>query len=152
VIRNKAALFRMLGAAHYPQKTGSSPWVVFIDYRKFHGFVPDGQISDSLCFCPVQPHLQKYFCFSEIQIKLYDSPSHPTEGRIAIVTNAGRDAVDAAAPARSSDCRAGLSIRERFPGRADERRCSGRRSRVVLTPRRRRQVLRRCASPTGRTC
>jgi hypothetical protein len=26
---------------------------------------------------------------------LYPPPSHPTEGRIAIVTNAGRDAVDA---------------------------------------------------------
>ena len=44
---------------------------------------------------PVQPPLQKYFCFSEMQIKLYDSPSRPTEGRLAIVTDAGRDAVDA---------------------------------------------------------
>jgi hypothetical protein len=43
----------------------------------------------------VQSHLQKYFCFSEIEIKLYDSPSRPTEGRFAIVTDAGRDAVDA---------------------------------------------------------
>jgi hypothetical protein len=49
---------------------------------------------------PVQPHLQKYFCFSETQIRLCDSPSRPTEGRIAIVTDAGRDAVDAAVPAR----------------------------------------------------
>src|ERR1700726_4239419 len=30
--------------------------------------------------------------------KLYRFPSHPTEGRIMIVTNAGRDAVDADAP------------------------------------------------------
>jgi hypothetical protein len=44
---------------------------------------------------PVQPRLQKYFCFSEIQIRLYDLPSRPTEGRFAIVTDAGRDAVDA---------------------------------------------------------
>jgi hypothetical protein len=29
---------------------------------------------------------------------LYRSPSHPTEGRIAIVTDAGRDAVDAMVP------------------------------------------------------
>jgi hypothetical protein len=70
--------------------------------------LPDGQISEQLGESFVQPHLQKYFCFSEIKIKLYDSPSHPTEGRIAIVTNAGRDAVDAAAPARKLDCRAGF--------------------------------------------
>ena len=45
----------------------------------------------------------------------------PSEGRIAIVTDAGRDAVDAG-------------------GALDESRRRGRRSRVVLTPRRRRQV------------
>jgi hypothetical protein len=45
----------------------------------------------------------------------------PLEGRIAIVTNAGRDAVDA-------------------DGAQDEGVNCGRRSRVVLTPRRRRQV------------
>ena len=33
--------------------------------------------------------------------------SHPTEGRIMIVTNAGRDAVDAAAFCAQRDCRAG---------------------------------------------
>jgi hypothetical protein len=44
---------------------------------------------------PVQPPLQKYFCFSEIQIRLYDLPSCPTEGRLEIVTDAGQDAVDA---------------------------------------------------------
>jgi hypothetical protein len=43
----------------------------------------------------VQSHSQKYFCFSELQIKLYDSPSHPTEGRIMIVAYAGWDAMDA---------------------------------------------------------
>ena len=47
----------------------------------------------------VQPPLQKYFCFFEdtnqcISVAI---PSH-TEGRLAIVTNAGRDAVDADAP------------------------------------------------------
>ena len=57
--------------------------------------LPDGQISDPPVILPVQPHLQKYFCFSEMKIKLYDSPSRPTEGRHAIVTAAGRDAVDA---------------------------------------------------------
>src|SRR5260370_25578166 len=52
-----------------------------------------------------------------MQIKLYDSPARPTEGRFAIVTNAGRDAVDAG-------------------GAKDEGVSCGRRSRVVLTPRR----------------
>jgi hypothetical protein len=49
-------------------------------------------------FLPVQSRLQKYFWFSETKIILYPSLSHPTEGRIMIVTNAGWDAVDADAP------------------------------------------------------
>jgi len=70
---------------------------------------------------------------------LQPSPSHPTEGRIAIVTDAGRDAVDAAAFCARWDCRAGdepVSDQQH----ADERCCCGRRNRVVLTPRRWRQV------------
>jgi hypothetical protein len=55
--------------------------------------LPDGLSGD----LPVQPLLQKYFRFRLTQITSYPSPSHPTEGRIAIVTDAGRDAVDAAA-------------------------------------------------------
>jgi hypothetical protein len=51
----------------------------------------------------------------------YASPSRPTEGRLAIVTDAGRDAMDA-------------------DGADNERRRGGRRSRVVLTPRRWRQA------------
>jgi hypothetical protein len=46
----------------------------------------------------VQPHLQKYSDFPKLQISLYAPPSRPTEGRFAIVTDAGRDAVDAEAP------------------------------------------------------
>jgi hypothetical protein len=33
--------------------------------------------------------LQKYFCFSETKIKLYDLPSRPERGALAIVTNVG---------------------------------------------------------------
>jgi hypothetical protein len=33
-----------------------------------------------------------------MQIRLYDLPSRPIEGRFAIVTDAGRDAMDADAP------------------------------------------------------
>ena len=56
-----------------------------------------------------------------------------------IVTDAGRGAVDAAAFCAQRDCRAGdepVSDQQH----ADERCCSVRRSRVVLTPRRWRQV------------
>jgi hypothetical protein len=45
---------------------------------------PDGQISShpvAFELQLVQPPPQKYFCFSEIEIRLYDSPSRPTEGR-----------------------------------------------------------------------
>jgi hypothetical protein len=45
----------------------------------------------------VQPHLQKYFRSRLTQITSQLPPSRPIEGRIAIVTDAGRDAVDAAA-------------------------------------------------------
>ena len=54
--------------------------------------MPDRQISD----LPVQPHLKKHSCFRRTQIK-FRTPAIPSqpEGRFAIVTNAGRDAVDA---------------------------------------------------------
>jgi hypothetical protein len=45
----------------------------------------------------VQPHSQKYFRSRLTQITSQLPPSRPIEGRIAIVTDAGRDAVDAAA-------------------------------------------------------
>jgi hypothetical protein len=53
--------------------------------------LPDGQITD----IPVQPSLQKYFASRFTQIGNISPPSRPTEGRLAIVTDAGRDAVDA---------------------------------------------------------
>jgi hypothetical protein len=57
-------------------------------------YLPDGQISH----LAVQPRLQKYSASPPTQInsRTFAIPSH-TEGRIAIVTDAGRDAVDAAA-------------------------------------------------------
>jgi len=47
--------------------------------------------------CPVQSHLQKYSFRRFTQIKTINRASRPTGGRLAIVTNAGRDAVDAKA-------------------------------------------------------
>ncbi len=87
------------------------------------------------------------FTHPETLLELF--ASHPTEGRIMIVTYAGWDAVDAAAFCLRRDCRAGdepVSDQQH----ADERCCSARRSRVVLTPRRRRQVCGRQVGPTGR--
>jgi len=37
----------------------------------------------------VQSSLQKYFGFSEMQIRLHDLPSRPERGALAIVTNVG---------------------------------------------------------------
>jgi hypothetical protein len=70
---------------------------------------------------PVQSHLQKYIPSRLPQIKSITRAVSSHRGAIAIVTNAGRDAVDASA--RLTMCAS-----------------RGRRSRVVLTPRCRRQV------------
>jgi hypothetical protein len=60
---------------------------------------------------------KKYFAFTEIEIGLYAAPSRALEGRVAIVTNVVRDAMDVQA---AQDVRG---------------RC-GRRNRVVLISRR----------------
>jgi len=70
----------------------------------------------------VQSSGEKYIPFAVGQIKSRTPAVHPTEGRIAIVTDAGLDAVDA-------------------NGALDVRAKRGRQSRVVLTPRCWRQVL-----------
>jgi hypothetical protein len=69
----------------------------------------------------VQISAKKYSDFPKLQINLYPWTSRLSEGRFAIVTNVRRDAVDA-------------------DSAFDEWREGGRRSRVVLTPRRWRQV------------
>jgi hypothetical protein len=46
-------------------------------------------------FLSVQSRLKKYSGFPKSQISLYPPPSTPHEGRIAIVTDAGLDAMDA---------------------------------------------------------
>jgi hypothetical protein len=52
---------------------------------------PVGQITR----CCVQHHLQKYFCFLREQITCLIFASCPERGALAIVTDVGRDAVDA---------------------------------------------------------
>jgi hypothetical protein len=70
-----------------PPRTSSSR---LTDFLPGH----DGQITSPLQLWRVQPLSQKYFCFSEIKIRLYDLPSHPEIGALRNVINAGRVAVD----------------------------------------------------------
>ena len=76
--------------------------------------------------------MQKYFAGPVGQLSGLTPRAAPTEGRIAIVTNAGWDAVDAAASARNVI--AGRVSRERSTSAQDERRQSVRQNRVVLAP------------------
>jgi hypothetical protein len=55
---------------------------------------------------PVQPPLQKYFCSSLTQITSISPTVPPHRGALAIVIDAGRDAVDAAAFGTQRDRRA----------------------------------------------
>jgi hypothetical protein len=52
--------------------------------------------SKFMLICPVQSLAQKYFGFSETKISLCNGHPVPHRGALANVTNAGRDAVDAA--------------------------------------------------------
>jgi hypothetical protein len=58
-------------------------------------------------FLPVQSYFQKYFRFRASQITSRTLAIPPHKGRIAIVTDAGWDAVDAAALGAQRDGRAG---------------------------------------------
>ena len=71
------------------------------------GDLPVGLLFESC----VYPPLQKYFASPVGQI-ISTNSRHPTpqEGRIAIVTDAGRDAVDAAAS--GAQCDAGRVLRD----------------------------------------
>jgi hypothetical protein len=95
----------------------------------------------------VQSHSKKYSGFPNTQIALYRQPSRPTEGRIRIVRDAGRDAVDAGSVGRVTGSQGGFIIRERSLGTQDERCCCVRQKRVVLAPHGWRQVSRRRSRP-----
>jgi hypothetical protein len=74
--------------------------------------LPDGQISKFLS----SPHAKNISLNPSGKSPLKIRPSRPQEGRLAIVTDVGRDAVDAAASARNRCCRAVLRDRERSTG------------------------------------
>jgi hypothetical protein len=71
--------------------------------------LPDGQISKFLS----SPSSKNISLNPSGKSPLKMRPSRPQEGRLAIVTDVGRDAVDAAASARKRGCRAVLWARER---------------------------------------
>ena len=98
--------------------------------------------------CPAPLAKRISFSPDPNQIYIHCRPV-PREGRIAIVTDVGRDAVDAAASGVRRDRTGGLHARERSPSALTNDAARGRRSRVVLTPRRRRQVCGRQVGPTG---
>ena len=51
-----------------------------------------------ICGNDVKPQNKKYFAFTEMRSVAYDRHPVPTRGALAIVTNAGRGAVDAEMP------------------------------------------------------
>jgi hypothetical protein len=108
--------------------------------------LPDGQISE----LAVYPPLQKYFASPVGQI-ISTNSSHPTpqEGRWPSSRTRGGMRWTRQRLARNGIAgRASRLVSDQQ--RADERCCSVRRSRVVLTPRCWRQVCGCCVGPTGR--
>ena len=83
---------------------------------------------------PVQPSCKKYFAFAVGQISSTSSPRpFPARGALAIVTNAGWDAVDAAASGAKLVRRA-ASRREQTTARKMNDTSCVRQNRVVPTP------------------
>jgi hypothetical protein len=71
--------------------------------------LPDGQIRRPIGNSAVQPRFEKYSAFAVGQIISTNLPVSSPEGRLAIVTDAGRDAVDAAASSAQSWSQGGPS-------------------------------------------
>src|SRR6266567_9050538 len=107
-------MFRERGAPNTPRRLDSKlmPWNTESrgQARRLQ-LVRSGDLPVGL-FC-VESALQKYFGFHPPQIISRTFAIPPTEGRIAIVTDAARDAVDAAAFCARRDRRAGRKICER---------------------------------------
>ena len=59
------------------------------------GDCPTGKSVALLWICAVKPFPENIFCFSETKITYMSTRPVPLKGRFAIVTDAGRDAVDA---------------------------------------------------------
>jgi hypothetical protein len=66
--------------------------------------LPVGQIKRAPGKMNVQPCAEKYSASGFAKINFKNPPSRLTEGRLAIVTNAGRDAVDAGGASDEGAC------------------------------------------------
>ena len=96
--------------------------------------LPDGQISSCFAGAPVQPHLQKYFRIRLTRIKSISVTVSSHRGAIARRHErgagcGGRESVRRAMAIAGRD-----EPRERSASVRDDRRFSGRQSRVVLAP------------------
>ena len=80
------------------------------------------------------PEIKNFFVFVLPKSDAYPGRLVPPEGRSRVVTNAGRDAVDARASGAQIAIAGRDEPRERSASVRDDRRFSGRQSRVVLAP------------------
>jgi hypothetical protein len=78
--------------------------------------------------------LQKYFCFTESQIKTMIRHPVPHEGRIAIVTDVGMGCGGRGSAGRAELIAGRALARERSGSRKTSGAASGRQNRVVLAP------------------
>jgi hypothetical protein len=118
------------GVLDRPVKPDDDSGKYYSSPTKAPPILPDGQITSLVrpVRCPAL--LRKLFRFRRRANQFYESLVLSDRGALANVINAGRDAVDAG-------------------GAQDESANCGRRSRVVLMPRRRHQVLREDARDDG---
>src|SRR6266852_2991093 len=107
--------------------------------------LPDGLF----CKSPVQPHLQKYFRSRLTQIRCISKPSRPTEGRIARRHERGAGCGGRESVRRATAIAGRDEPRERSASVRDDRRFSGRQSRVVLTPVAGAKLAEAKSDPTG---
>ena len=97
--------------------------------------LPDGQITSCFASLPVQPLLQKYFRSGLTQIRCISvTVSFRQEGRIARRHERGTGCGGRKGVRRAMAIAGRDEPRERSAGVQDDRRLSGRQSRVVPTP------------------
>ena len=86
----------LFGPVELPELAAEPPDELPLEAPERSGLRPQRNLLNRInLIWAVQSYLQKQFCSRLTQIKIINAPSRPTEGRIAIVTNAGRDAMDA---------------------------------------------------------
>ena len=95
------------------------------------------------------PSCKKNLVFARPKSNLYPLPSRPERGAYRDRHGRWAGCGGRGSVGRATGSQGGLHARERSPSALTNDAASGRRSRVVLTPRRRRQVCGRQVGPTG---